>query len=125
MITRLTATYKVVCDRCGKTECFDDHEFENVYHEEVIFGDAYKTVKRGNVCKECYKAFREIAENFFDEVNKENEGKPKKKPKAEYIGFSSHDCESHYRCPECGKSFGSWSLIRMKETRCPHCNVEL
>ena len=26
------------------------------------------------------------------------------------IGFSSHDCESHYKCPFCEYPYESWSI---------------
>lgn len=33
-------------------------------------------------------------------------------PQAIYCGFSSHDCESVYRCPKCNATFGDWGLER-------------
>jgi hypothetical protein len=60
----------------------------------------------------------------FDAVNMKTESKPKRKPDAIYLGFSNHDCESHYKCPLCGHAFGSWS-INMKDVRCPNCKEEL
>lgn len=53
------------------------------------------------------------------------------KPRAEYIGFCDHDCESHYRCPLCGKNFGSWTICGQQKNEngtnkyCPHCKEEL
>ena len=53
------------------------------------------------------------------------------KKRAIYESFSSHDCEAWYRCPECKKLFGSWSIFHQKENEngtnkyCPHCKVEL
>ena len=48
----------------------------------------------------------------------------REKPRAEYLGWSNHDCEAWYRCPVCGKEFGSWSVpIGSKE--CPRCHTEL
>jgi hypothetical protein len=29
----------------------------------------------------------------------------------EYIGYSSHDAESHHKCPCCGKGYGGWDFI--------------
>lgn len=53
------------------------------------------------------------------------------KPKAIYLGFSSHDCESRYKCPCCDKPFGSWEVFNNKENEngtkryCPICKMEL
>lgn len=69
MITVLTKQFKVTCDRCGKEELCDDYTKSSVDYGEVRFATETKTLKMGGVCKECYKAFCEIAENFFDEVN--------------------------------------------------------
>jgi len=74
MIERLTQRYRVVCDRCGKKEYADDKPENHLkplamgYHE-IVFGDEIQTIAKGGVCKECFKAFLELAENFFDEVN--------------------------------------------------------
>lgn len=27
-----------------------------------------------------------------------------------YVGFSSHDCETIYKCPCCGEFYYSWNL---------------
>lgn len=124
MVTRLTQKYEVSCDRCGKTEFCDEFSHSNMGYNTVQFSTELRIISKGDVCDDCYKDFLEIAENFFDKVNRENEGKPKKKPDAIYLGFSQHDCESHYKCPLCGCSFGSWS-INMKDVRCPDCKEEL
>lgn len=56
---------------------------------------------------------------------------PDLKPKAIYLGFSSHDCESRYRCPVCNKPFGSWEIFLQQPNEngtryyCPHCETEL
>lgn len=55
----------------------------------------------------------------------------KTKKRAEFIGFSVHDCETFYRCPYCGKSFGGWDIFRQQKNEngtneyCPHCKEEL
>lgn len=57
--------------------------------------------------------------------------KTRVKPKAIYTGSCSHDCESWYRCPECGKPFGDWTIFMQKENEngtkeyCPFCKTEL
>ena len=124
MHKRLTQKYEVSCDRCEKTEFCDELSQPNMDYNMVKFGTDVRVVAEGDVCDDCYKDFLEIAENFFDKVNRENEGKPKKKPDAIYLGFSQHDCEAWYKCPLCGRSFGSWS-INMKDVRCPDCKEEL
>jgi hypothetical protein len=75
MIEVLTRRFRVVCDRCGKEWQADETQtssglFPVVFAEEdaaLIYG---KRMARGGVCEECYNDFREIAENFFDEVNR-------------------------------------------------------
>lgn len=52
------------------------------------------------------------------------------KPRAIYLGFSSHDCEARYKCPVCGTLFGSWSIHREENENgtkkcCPDCKTEL
>lgn len=69
MITRLSAKYEVVCDRCGKSEICDDYQMLVMGYEEIKVSDMNRVVKSGSVCKECYKEFVEFTENFFDEVN--------------------------------------------------------
>ena len=34
------------------------------------------------------------------------------------VGFSQHDCESHYECPFCGEHYGSWSLPINQPFKC-------
>ena len=51
-------------------------------------------------------------------------------PRARYLGFSQHDCETHYECPLCKRKFGSWSTDFYKvngteHCKCPHCESEL
>lgn len=75
MIERLTARYRIVCDRCGK----EWEEYETAYstglfpvafvNEDINLGYRGK-IADGDVCKECYQDFIDIANNFFDEVNK-------------------------------------------------------
>ena len=52
------------------------------------------------------------------------------KPKVIYLGYSSHDCESRYKCPVCGALFGSWDIHEEKNENgtkkcCPDCKTEL
>lgn len=75
MIVRLSPKYKFVCDRCGK-EIFPDSEDRICGTHSVEFlitaGPLIsKKVSSGDICEECRKEFIEIAENFFDETNKE------------------------------------------------------
>lgn len=55
----------------------------------------------------------------------------KKKERAISMAYNSHDCESRYRCPECGTPFGSWDVFRNQKNEngtnkyCPHCKTEL
>jgi hypothetical protein len=78
MIIRLTQKYKITCDRCGKEEYADEHGYggvkgtDAVEVREISFcrNCLHKPIAIGNVCKECYKDFCELAENFFDDANK-------------------------------------------------------
>lgn len=51
-------------------------------------------------------------------------------PRARYLGFYPHDCESYYKCPLCNGQFGSWSTSFYKKNnrehcKCPNCDSEL
>ena len=54
-----------------------------------------------------------------------------RKKRAIYNGFCNHDCEAWYKCPECGKPFGSWSIYHQPKNEngtknyCPFCKIEL
>lgn len=129
MVTILTKQYKIVCERCGKTEYSDDHPESRLTplsmgYNEVAFKDPQRTVANGGVCNECYKEFCEIAENFFDDVNKENEGGPGKKPNAILINCNARTLEVHCKCPLCGGTF-DYTGVNPKDIRCPHCKAEL
>lgn len=72
MIVKLTPDYKFVCDRCGKEQFLDEKErveIHDVQFKESFDGRILKSA--GSVCHSCYLDFLQIAENFFDEVNKE------------------------------------------------------
>lgn len=74
MIVRLSPKYKFVCDRCGK-ELFPDSEDRifGIHSAEFLISAGpliEKKVSSGDICEECHKEFIEIAENFFNEVNK-------------------------------------------------------
>ena len=76
MVIRLTPEYKFVCDRCGKewdvasTEDGNSTEIHTVEFGEkrVPFRGKFK---EGEICRACATEFWELANNFFDEVNKE------------------------------------------------------
>lgn len=128
MITPINRQYKITCERCGKTEYADaDHDLKPLAmgYKRVSFADEVRTLKKGDVCNECYKEFCELAENFFDEVNKENEGRPVEKPKAILISkYSNNHFGSMYKCPLCDRPFGSWEVDE-ENVRCPGCKAEL
>lgn len=76
MMVRLTPKYKFVCDRCGK-EWFDPEDAEGtpveIHKVEFVkngLGQLLGKVKEGEVCTACATEFWELANNFFDEVNK-------------------------------------------------------
>ena len=74
MIVRLSPEYKFVCERCGK-EIFSDENgcIEGVcgvsFKEQDYIKD--RDIKKGQICEECFAEFCEIANNFFDDVNRE------------------------------------------------------
>lgn len=75
MLERLTQRYRVVCDRCGKEWQADEMQqssglFPVLFAEEDAALIGGKVMARGGVCEECYNDFCEIAEIFFDEVNR-------------------------------------------------------
>ena len=77
MIVKLTPDVKFVCDRCGKEEFPDDEMHLHPYEVVFTHGLILKRIHReGQVCKACYDEFLELADNYFNEVNKEygNEG---------------------------------------------------
>jgi hypothetical protein len=74
MIVELSPKYKFVCERCGKEKFPDgEHGISGIY--EVAFEDRSmlreRDIKKGSICEECFAEFCELANNFFDEVNKE------------------------------------------------------
>ena len=72
MIKQLTPKYLFICDRCGREEYKEDDvpEFQVDFVERSSVFEL-PTRTKGEVCYNCYKDFCEIAENFFNEVNKE------------------------------------------------------
>lgn len=75
MIVKLTPEAKFVCDRCGKEQFPKaDGYFEDNSIREVSFVEdrmIRQIKKAGQVCASCFDEFWELANNFFDEVNKE------------------------------------------------------
>lgn len=41
----------------------------------------------------------------------ESEEKPEKPWELKYVGYSSHDDESHYQCPICKEGYGGWDFV--------------
>ena len=74
MYERLTQKYRVVCDRCGKEWHADETQSSGLSSVAFVEEEAVlvygKAKAKGGVCEECYNDFCEIAENFFDEVNR-------------------------------------------------------
>lgn len=74
MIVKLTPSMKFVCDRCGKEEYPNEDGYIEAPHEVRFVEDRLDVrnkFKAGQVCQNCFDEFWEIANNFFDEVNKE------------------------------------------------------
>lgn len=72
MIVRLTPDYKFVCDRCGKEQFPDEEHGVEVYDVSFCHETTLRIKKKsGQICKECYDEFSELADNFFAEENKE------------------------------------------------------
>ena len=71
--------------------------------------DCHKCIKKGLLfnCEGC------------NELNEQKEIEEKKwSNKLVVTGFSSHDCETHYKCPFCGEHFRSWSIPIRKVFKC-------
>lgn len=76
MIERITPIYKFVCDRCGKQVLVHENERDPQHCISFTEASIFKTVrKEGQVCDACLKDFLELADNFFNEVNKNDETK--------------------------------------------------
>lgn len=69
MIEQLTPSYRFVCDRCGTEQFGNENNELGAY--PISFSNNFRVVRIGVVCHNCYTDFCEIAENFFDEVNKD------------------------------------------------------
>lgn len=67
MIERLLPSYRFICDRCGKI-C--DGEEGEIKAYPVNFWNGSRSRREGEICSDCYNDFCDLADNFFDEVNK-------------------------------------------------------
>lgn len=75
-IVNVTPERKLICDRCGAEKEIKTFAEENNIHRvwfETANAYEYETIKKGYVCDKCYEDFKELAVNFFDEVNKGGE----------------------------------------------------
>lgn len=68
---------RYICDRCGKEflsceDYNDKSQFVSFTHGK--YAQNAETFKYGLVCEECYKDFCELAESFFDDLNKTEKG---------------------------------------------------
>ena len=72
MIVRLTPDYKFVCDRCGREQLLDEGKLVEAYDVAFVHDQMIRVKKKnGQICKECYDDFSQLADNFFAEENKE------------------------------------------------------
>jgi predicted SprT family Zn-dependent metalloprotease len=112
---------KYSCDRCKKD--LTDYD----YHGVLVDG------KNMILCSKCHKKLKlmrkEVDRMFLR--GEEFEFTPPEKPQQmEVVGFNSHDCETRYRCPECGKEYGSWDFFNkhmLPKTvfKCEDCGTQL
>ena len=72
MIEQLTPSFRFVCDRCGKEQRFTEHRKFPTFH--VSFWAKLAQEQHGEVCGDCFKDFCELAESFFDDLNKTEGG---------------------------------------------------
>ena len=102
------------CDRCRE------------YYEEGIFNHKvtittnpeWSNRKKRDLCPKCEK-------ELLDWLGENNEDIPKidiSIVKLQSAGYSSHDCEAWYKCPKCGKDWGSWSFFHMDKKQLPMHN---
>lgn len=72
MIEQLTPSFRFICDRCGKK--YDGKNGEMPTRFFISFSCSSFPNEHGEVCEECYKDFCELAESFFDDLNKTEKG---------------------------------------------------
>ena len=73
MIVKLTPDIKFVCDRCGREEYPDENGYMEIPRTVMFVEERFPSRnknKEGQICKICNDEFWELANNFFDEVNK-------------------------------------------------------
>lgn len=75
MIEMITPRAKFICDRCGTSELLTEDSAYKIHEVKFIDDCMFKTYKQGQICKDCYSDFIEIADLFFDDVNKEGDKK--------------------------------------------------
>ena len=70
MIEQITPSFRFTCDRCGKEQLFRAGSPIERYTVRFEKGIHDGTIK-GDICDECYNDFCVLADNFFDEVNRD------------------------------------------------------
>ena len=95
-------------------------DYKNGFEREYTFSvSALAKEKRENDKKKALETKLEKIEKGEIEVGKEPQ-------KMVYNGFSSHDCESHYKCPVCETDYGSWGFGKAGDTfKCRKCGATL
>ena len=65
--------YLFKCDRCGKEMKSIFHKFTNTYNVCVLVSTDADTKRDydSSICGDCYRDLREVMDNFFDDVNKD------------------------------------------------------
>lgn len=128
---------KYFCDLCGKQTNDWANEFDNNYIKALQI-DPYKLnqidfdyPKINIVCDDCLDDLKNIMiayvysktndkEFNYDKIPEKTEYEYSKyegeAKELNYVGFSSHDCESWYECPMCHAKYGSWGFFHMEKS---------
>lgn len=120
---------KYSCDKCKK----DLTEFGTRYTNDKEFHGTLVDGKNIILCSKCLKKLQLMRKEVDRRFLKGEELKftpPEEPQHMPVVGFNSHDCESWYRCPECGKEYGSWGFFHRKMLpntvfKCEDCGTQL
>lgn len=112
------------CETCLYREYKDDLICCNVNHLHFAFREMLKSLPLIGKDIHDYECKAYEMDRFL-EIKEKMKNKDFKK--AIYQGFNSHDCEAYWKCPTCGRVFGSWSVdfVDGHLTKCPFCGEDL
>ena len=124
-----------VCDKCGvQLKTYGSIKKSFTFKIQNNPYDDKGAIFTCDLCGDCYDKFIKWMESEEDEPEEidtpaivSGESQPSDElatpddapdycdcKRMDYAGYSSHDAESHYRCPSCGDDYGSWSFLHLK-----------